>query len=73
MKLDINAPDPYLVERYLEEIARAYDIKWRSSILQHEEEQDMSEEEDDNQSDGGGQAEVKKKSILVRSCYLLCL
>lgn len=61
MKLDINAPDPFLVERYLEEIARAYDIKWRSNILEHEEEEEkeyISDEDDEDDMGGGGQAEV---------------
>lgn len=63
MKLDINAPDPFLVERYLEEIARAYDIKWRSNILEHEEEEEeekeyISDEDDEDDIGGGGQAEV---------------
>ncbi|OAD07250.1 hypothetical protein MUCCIDRAFT_155504 [Mucor lusitanicus CBS 277.49] len=63
MKLQVNAPDSYLVERYLEEIARTYDIKWRSNLIEHEEEQ--QDEEDDDSSDGaggggggGGQAEL---------------
>lgn len=61
MKLQANVPDSYLVERYLEEIARTYDIKWRSDIIEHEEEDDMLAS-DDNQSSnsgGGGQAEVR--------------
>lgn len=57
MKLDIAAPDPFLVERYLEEIARAYDIKWRSHVIQHDEEEEEEVEEDDDDRDGG-QAEV---------------
>lgn len=70
MKLQVNAPDSFLVERYLEEIARAYDIKWRSNILVHEEEEeeeegiDLDDNDDDDDNDisgsggGGGQAEV---------------
>ncbi|CAO3615087.1 unnamed protein product [Mucor hiemalis] len=66
MKLQVNAPDSFLVERYLEEIARAYDIKWRSNILVHEEEEEEEEGidfDDDDNSDvggggGGGQAEL---------------
>jgi hypothetical protein len=65
MKLQVNAPDSYLVERYLEEIARTYDIKWRSNIIEHEEEEEeetIFDDEDDDQSSnggGGGQAEVR--------------
>lgn len=64
MKLQVNAPDPFLVERYLEEIARAYDIPWRSSRLEHEEEEDeeelldLDDQDDDMSGGGGGQAEV---------------
>lgn len=69
MKLQVNAPDSFLVERYLEEIARAYDIKWRSNILVHEEEEEEEEgidldDDDDNDissgggGGGGGQAEL---------------
>lgn len=67
MKLQVNAPDSFLVERYLEEIARAYDIKWRSNILVHEEEEEEEEGidfDDDDDSDiggGGGQAEVSDR------------
>ena len=52
-KLQVNAPDPYLVERYLEEIARSYDVPWTSSILAAEE-----EDSDDASSGGGGLAEA---------------
>ncbi|KAG2234314.1 hypothetical protein INT48_000764 [Thamnidium elegans] len=61
MKLQVNAPDPFLVERYLEEIARAYDIRWRSNRLEHEEDEEEEEytiEEDDDDDIGGGQAEL---------------
>ncbi|KAI7888218.1 regulator of Vps4 activity in the MVB pathway-domain-containing protein [Mucor mucedo] len=64
MKLDIAAPDPFLVERYLEEIARAYDVKWRSHILVHEESEEEEEEDEDDDTmgngsgGGGGQAEL---------------
>ncbi|KAL7308024.1 Vacuolar protein sorting-associated protein ist1 [Mucor circinelloides] len=63
MKLQVNAPDSYLVERYLEEIARTYDIKWRSNLIEHEEEYD-NDQQDELDSDGGdgggggGQAEL---------------
>lgn len=69
MKLQVSAPDSYLVERYLEEIARTYDIQWRSNLIDHPEDQvddfmDGEEDTDDeNNSDGdgsGGQAEVTK-------------
>lgn len=65
MKLQVNAPDPFLVERYLEEIARAYDIRWRSDRLEHEEDEYEEEyaiegDNDDDDDLGGGQAEVKK-------------
>lgn len=67
MKLQVNAPDSYLVERYLEEIARTYDIKWRSNLIEHEEEDEYDNDQDEVDSDGaggggggggGGQAEV---------------
>ncbi|KAK4521649.1 uncharacterized protein ATC70_004180 [Mucor velutinosus] len=55
MKLQVNAPDSYLVERYLEEIARTYDIKWRSNLIEHEEEeQEYDNDQDEVDSDGGG-------------------
>jgi hypothetical protein len=44
-----------LIERYLEEIAKSYDVPWQSDILEHDEE-DFDGFDDD--SDGGGQAEV---------------
>ncbi|ORY96831.1 regulator of Vps4 activity in the MVB pathway-domain-containing protein [Syncephalastrum racemosum] len=56
-KLEISAPDPYLVERYLEEIARTYDIVWASSILAAEQE-DASDDDTD-----GGLAEVKISQV----------
>ncbi|GAA5815231.1 hypothetical protein MFLAVUS_008737 [Mucor flavus] len=62
MKLQVNAPDPFLVERYLEEIARAYDIRWRSDRLEHEDDEEEEEYpiegEDDDDDIGGGQAEL---------------
>ncbi|ORE21605.1 hypothetical protein BCV71DRAFT_241504 [Rhizopus microsporus] len=63
IKLQASAPDPYLVERYLEEIAKIYDIKWRSDLIDHyEEEVDMDNTLDDDNSDhgdgGGGQGEL---------------
>ena len=45
----MSAPDPFLVERYLEEIAKSYDIMWVSSVL--------AAEDDDTSSGGGGLAE----------------
>ncbi|KAI9257295.1 regulator of Vps4 activity in the MVB pathway-domain-containing protein [Phascolomyces articulosus] len=51
-KLQVSAPDPYLVERYLEEIAKSYDVLWTSNILAAEAEDDL--EDDDNSSGGGG-------------------
>lgn len=60
MKLQVSAPDSYLVERYLEEIARTYDVPWRSNIIDHEEEEDLLQDDtlidtdDDNSSGGGG-------------------
>jgi hypothetical protein len=63
MKLQVSAPDSFLVERYLEEIARAYDIKWKSNILLHESDEDVTQSDidsdDDDNGGGGGQAEVK--------------
>ncbi|CEP06908.1 hypothetical protein [Parasitella parasitica] len=50
MKLAVNAPDSFLVERYLEEIARTYNVKWKSNLIEH----DKEEEEEDIDSDGGG-------------------
>lgn len=78
MKLQVNAPDSFLVERYLEEIARAYDIKWRSNILVHEEEEEEEEgidldDDDDNDissgggGGGGGQAEVSLKQCVTQN------
>jgi vacuolar protein sorting-associated protein IST1 len=64
VKLQVAAPDSFLVERYLEEIARAYDIKWKSNILIHEsDEEEEKSIQDDSDDDiggggGGGQAEV---------------
>ncbi|KAI8095106.1 regulator of Vps4 activity in the MVB pathway-domain-containing protein [Gilbertella persicaria] len=62
LKLQVNAPDSFLVERYLEEIARTYDIKWRSSLIEHEQEEEDEEDEEldddsDSQHGSGGQAE----------------
>ncbi|KAI9474021.1 MAG: regulator of Vps4 activity in the MVB pathway-domain-containing protein [Benjaminiella poitrasii] len=63
MKLQVSAPDTYLVERYLEEIARTYNVQWKSNIISHEEEEedledieDLGNDNDDNGS--GGQAEL---------------
>ncbi|KAI9320867.1 DUF292-domain-containing protein [Dichotomocladium elegans] len=47
-KLQVSAPDPFLVERYLEEIARSYDVMWTSGILA------ADDEYDDDSSSGGG-------------------
>ncbi|KAI9308254.1 regulator of Vps4 activity in the MVB pathway-domain-containing protein [Cunninghamella echinulata] len=55
-KLQVSTPDPFLIERYLEEIAKTYDVPWISDILEH----------DDSPSDGssdGGQLEVIKTLI----------
>lgn len=49
-KLQANAPDPYLVERYLEEIAKTYNVLWVSS----------TGGEDDDDDDDGGLAEVRE-------------
>ncbi|KAI8335042.1 regulator of Vps4 activity in the MVB pathway-domain-containing protein [Chlamydoabsidia padenii] len=59
-KLQVNAPDPFLVERYLEEIAKTYDVSWQSDILVHEENSDT----DDDASDNGGQAEIVPQAAL---------
>ncbi|KAI8983434.1 regulator of Vps4 activity in the MVB pathway-domain-containing protein [Pilobolus umbonatus] len=48
VKLQVNAPDPFLVERYLDEIARTYDINWRSHIIH-----DNNDTEDDESDEGG--------------------
>ncbi|KAI7860650.1 regulator of Vps4 activity in the MVB pathway-domain-containing protein [Circinella umbellata] len=56
-KLQVSAPDPYLVERYLEEIAKSYDVPWTSSILAAEEEEEEVDD-DDTSSGGGGLAET---------------
>ncbi|CAO3623127.1 unnamed protein product [Cunninghamella blakesleeana] len=49
-KLQVSAPDPFLIERYLEEIAKTYDVPWLSDVLEH----DDSFSDD---SDNGGQTE----------------
>ncbi|CAO3592214.1 unnamed protein product [Absidia cylindrospora] len=64
-KLQVSAPDPFLVERYLEEIAKTYDVSWQSDILEHDE--DVSDEFVDDDSDdngGGGQAETIPQAAL---------
>ncbi|KAI8970043.1 regulator of Vps4 activity in the MVB pathway-domain-containing protein, partial [Mycotypha africana] len=47
MKLQPDAPDPFLVERYLEEIARILNIDWKSDKIDHD-------EDNDNGSEGSG-------------------
>ncbi|RUS25046.1 regulator of Vps4 activity in the MVB pathway-domain-containing protein [Jimgerdemannia flammicorona] len=47
-KLQINTPDPYLVTRYLEEIAKSYSVRWTS---------DGGADDDD---DDGGLAELRE-------------
>ncbi|KAG0177437.1 hypothetical protein DFQ28_005928 [Apophysomyces sp. BC1034] len=47
-KFQVSAPDPFLVERYLEEIAKSYDVHWTSSILKRE------DHRSDDDSDGNG-------------------
>ncbi|KAI7868966.1 regulator of Vps4 activity in the MVB pathway-domain-containing protein, partial [Spinellus fusiger] len=42
-KMQVNAPDIYLVEGYLEEIARTYDIEWVSNVLSQEQSSDESD------------------------------
>lgn len=84
MKLQVAAPDSFLVERYLEEIARAYDIKWRSNILIHESDEEEEEQEDVTQNDddddddyigggGGGQAEVRQTKLSRKETGTGCL
>ncbi|KAI8881124.1 hypothetical protein K501DRAFT_189620 [Backusella circina FSU 941] len=63
MRLGVNAPEPFLVERYLEEIARSYDVPWLSDILVHDDDEEEEKDDNDNQSSdggggGGGQAEL---------------
>ncbi|ORX60434.1 DUF292-domain-containing protein [Hesseltinella vesiculosa] len=58
-KLQIDAPDPVLVERYLEEIAKGYHVKWVSDLLEH------SEESSDE--DVGGEAELEDQLQLPPS------
>jgi vacuolar protein sorting-associated protein IST1 len=58
MKLQVNAPETFLVERYLEEIARSYDVPWLSDILVHDEEEEEEKDDDNDDQGGGGQAEV---------------
>lgn len=69
MKLQASVPDSYLVERYLEEIANTYNVRWRSDLIDHEEEYvDEKINDDDSDSDNnneGGQKEVDIKHILV--------
>lgn len=47
----------------MEEIARTYDIPWRSNVIEHEEDEDddIFDDDNDDQSSngGGGQAEVR--------------
>lgn len=65
--MQVSAPDSYLVERYLEEIARTYDIPWRSNIIEHEEDdliQDLDVDEDDDNSSGGGG--IAQKEVIWR-------
>lgn len=64
----MSAPDSYLVERYLEEIARTYDIPWRSNIIEHEEDETI--EEDDDSDEGGGQKEVRMSKTSLSFCLL---
>ncbi|KAI8393294.1 regulator of Vps4 activity in the MVB pathway-domain-containing protein [Radiomyces spectabilis] len=52
-KLQVSAPDPFLVERYLEEIAKAYNIPWRSNILAADEDDINTDEDDDDDGNGG--------------------
>lgn len=59
-KLQVSGPDLYLVERYLEEIARSYDVAWVSDILAADE---KSENDDDDDSGGGGIAEEVNAEI----------
>ncbi|CAO3612711.1 unnamed protein product [Cunninghamella echinulata] len=56
-KLQVSAPDPFLIERYLEEIAKTYDIPWISDILEHN---DSSSDD----SGDGGQVEAIAQSQL---------
>lgn len=62
--MQASVPDSYLVERYLEEIAKIYDIKWKSDLIEHVEEEkelkeDIDNDDDDNNDRGsGGQKEV---------------
>lgn len=63
-KLEVSAPDPYLVERYLEEIARTYDVVWASSILAAEQE-DASDDDSD-----GGLNEVRTTKFYLSAIYL---
>ncbi|KAG1148232.1 hypothetical protein G6F37_003551 [Rhizopus arrhizus] len=64
IKLQASVPDSYLVERYLEEIAKIYDIKWKSDLIEHVEEEkvlkeDIDNDDDDNNDRGsGGQKEI---------------
>jgi vacuolar protein sorting-associated protein IST1 len=64
MKLQVNAPESFLVERYLEEIARSYDVPWLSDILVHDEEEEEEDDDNDDQG-GGGQAEVRINNHLA--------
>ncbi|KAI8067561.1 regulator of Vps4 activity in the MVB pathway-domain-containing protein [Gongronella butleri] len=53
-KLQVNAPDPFLVERYLEEIAKGYHVQWLSDRLEH----DVAGSDDEDDDDEGGQREL---------------
>jgi hypothetical protein len=67
------------VERYLEEIAKTYEVSWQSDILVHEEGTDEDDDsDDDTSSNGGGQAEVKRLygqvitfQVLTAFCFYL--
>ncbi|KAI9282780.1 regulator of Vps4 activity in the MVB pathway-domain-containing protein [Sporodiniella umbellata] len=64
IKLEVGIPDTYLVERYLEEIASIYKIKWQSNLIEHDEEtvpediDNVNDDDSNNDSGSGGQKEA---------------
>ncbi|KAL0090905.1 regulator of Vps4 activity in the MVB pathway-domain-containing protein [Phycomyces blakesleeanus] len=55
-KMQVNAPDAFLVERYLEEIAKSYDVGWVSDVLAREQtynDGDFDDNDDDDTPSGG--------------------
>ncbi|KAI9022897.1 regulator of Vps4 activity in the MVB pathway-domain-containing protein [Phycomyces nitens] len=65
-KMQVNAPDAFLVERYLEEIAKSYDVGWVSDVLAKEQIYNDEDFDDDDDVPGGGLAEkVMEKTMAL--------